>query len=155
MSVPVTDDFGDVTTVPELVDPGVARCSASPAPRGGLLPGVVLPPVAAGPLVGDAVEEVPFLRDEMANMAWAIERTVPGRSGDPRPRAAEPQPAPDPWPADLVPTTGVRAADARAGRTGSRSCRSPAGRTVGLRKGAMLADDEPVLAAGVRSSRRR
>ncbi|MES2524520.1 MAG: hypothetical protein V4617_17610, partial [Gemmatimonadota bacterium] len=36
--------------------------------------------------------DVLFLRDEMANMCWAIEKTVPTVSGDPRSRDDEPRP---------------------------------------------------------------
>jgi hypothetical protein len=35
-----------------------------------------------------------FLRDEMANLVWAVEQTVRGPSGRPRARTDEPQPAP-------------------------------------------------------------
>jgi hypothetical protein len=45
---------------------------------------VVIPAVAAG-LEGAPVEEVLLSRDEMANLAWAVERRVPGPDG----RAAE------------------------------------------------------------------
>ena len=46
---------------------------------------------------GRALEEVLFLRDESANMAWALEKTCPRRAGDPRSRGDEPR-------TDLVPT---------------------------------------------------
>lgn len=116
------------------------------------LSGVVLPPIAATPLLGDALEEVAFLRDESANLGWAVERVVPGRSGDPRQRAAEPPPPPpappppDGDPGDLVyelqvptprhwiPLVPVQTAPA----------------TIGLRKGALLGeDDEPVHPRGL------
>lgn len=64
------------------------------AADGSVLPGVVLPPVARSALEGAPVEEVAFLRDETANMAWAVERVIPGLSGDGRPRSAEQQPRP-------------------------------------------------------------
>ena len=38
---------------------------------------------------GPAVEEVLFLRDEAANLGWAVERVVEDRAGDPRLRVAE------------------------------------------------------------------
>ncbi len=114
------------------------------------LPGVVFPPIAASPLLGEPVEEVAFVRDETANMAWAVERIVPGRSGDPRQRSAEPLPQRPRPPEDLdpnevlyelqvpvphhwIPLVPVRTAPA----------------VVGLRKGAMLANGKPVLAASV------
>jgi hypothetical protein len=62
---------------------------------------LVVPPSAATALqVGMAVEEVRLLRDELANMAWAIEETTanrlgdawPGHERDQRLRAAEPPP---------------------------------------------------------------
>jgi hypothetical protein len=45
-------------------------------------------------LDGPALEEVGYLRDEVANLAWAVERTVRGPSGQPRNRADEPPPPP-------------------------------------------------------------
>ncbi len=97
--------------------------------------------MAATPLLGEPVEEIVFLRDETANMGWAVERVVRGRSGDPRPRLAEPPPRrpvrPDtldpnevmytlqlPVPRHCIPLVPVRLAPG----------------VIGLRKGAMLAD---------------
>ena len=48
-----------------------------------------MPPSVTGVLDGPALEEVLYLRDETANMAWAVERTVQGPSGDPRNRRDE------------------------------------------------------------------
>jgi hypothetical protein len=149
LDVTVVDDFGDAVTVPRLADEGFAMYQLA-APSGRLLDGVVLPPTAAGTLVGDPVEEVLFLRDEQANMAWAVEQTVQGASGDPRARAAEPRPAPAPVPPDLDPDDLVYRLQSPvpahwiplvpvALRPGS----------VHLRKGALLHDGEPVLPAGV------
>ena len=99
--VTLQDDFGDAYEVGELQDPSFAMYRVTSA--GGLpLRGVVLAPVAAGIDVGKPLEEVLFLRDEMANMAWAVEQTVQGRSGDPRSRSAEKPPPPDPWPDGLA-----------------------------------------------------
>jgi hypothetical protein len=116
---------------------------------GTVLPGVLLPPVANTPLAGDPVEEVAFVRDETANMAWAVERVVPGRSGDPRQRSAEPQPTRPAAPEDLadgdllyellspVPAHWIPLVPVSTGYA-----------EVGLRKGALLsADEQPVLAA--------
>jgi hypothetical protein len=52
-------------------------------PGGAAQPGIqrnlfFLPPVLARSLQGPALEDVLFMRDEMANMAWAIEREVEG-----------------------------------------------------------------------------
>ncbi len=64
-----------------------------------------LPPTLGSSLTSDPVEHVLFIRDEMANMAWAIERTVPGADGRPvdrfeayqekRRAAAPPEPIPE------------------------------------------------------------
>lgn len=40
-----------------------------------------LPPVAMQPIAGPPIEEVLLLRDEMANLAWAVERRFPGQAG--------------------------------------------------------------------------
>jgi hypothetical protein len=40
-----------------------------------------LPPAVTGTVEGDPVEEVILLRDEMANMAWGVERIVESRTG--------------------------------------------------------------------------
>jgi len=49
-----------------------------------------LPPTIPFRLEGDPLEEVSLFRDEMANMAWAVERKVQGASGQPRDRRMEP-----------------------------------------------------------------
>jgi hypothetical protein len=81
----VMDTFGQAT----LVRPTeVARSGAGPLPwrmfrTTGAPPGLVLvPPVVAHSLEGTSVEDVVFLRDETANMAWAIERRVTGPAGN-------------------------------------------------------------------------
>ena len=147
--VVLTDDFGDEVEVAELADPAFTMFRMS-AREGGSSPGVVLPPVAADILVGEPLEEVLFLRDEMANMAWAIELTVQGASGDPRPRGSEPLPPPDPWPEGLteeervyrlqtpVPAHWIPLVPV-ALRPGQ----------ISLRKGALLRGDAPVLPVGV------
>jgi hypothetical protein len=57
------------------------------------LRGLLLPPTARGTLQSRALEEVLFLRDESANMCWALERVVQPASGDPRNRTDEERPA--------------------------------------------------------------
>ncbi len=149
LSVQLTDDFGELTQVPVLADPGFTMFQVASA-AGRLLPGIVLPPVAAGMLVGEAVEEVLFLRDEMANMAWAVEQTVQGRSGDPRSRAGEPQPPADPWPAGLSPEERVyRLQTAVPEHWIPLLPISLSPGTLALRKGALLRDEVPVHPAGV------
>ena len=70
---------------------------------------LLLAPVTAGSLEGDPIEQVLLLRDEMANLAWAVERIVEGADGRPRNRSIDygsrmtAAPAPElPSPADLV-----------------------------------------------------
>ncbi|MCF4123382.1 hypothetical protein L1785_20660 [Antribacter sp. KLBMP9083] len=148
-SVELTDDFGETVEVGELDDPRFTMFKVA-ASGGGALQGVLLPPTAAGTVSGAPLEEVLFLRDEQANMAWAIEQTVQGRSGDPRERSAELQPPPDPWPAGLSPEERVYRLQSRvpASWIPLVPIASRAGQVV-LRKGAMLRDGEPLLAAGV------
>ena len=74
----------------------------------------MVPPAVVSFEEGPAFEEVLFLRDENANLGWAVERTVEGRSGDPRSRIDEhTQPPPrEPGPVetaelDYVFQTGV------------------------------------------------
>ena len=53
------------------------------------LPVLPLLPTAPTLTEADPVEEVLFLRDEMANLAWAVERVVEGADGRPRRRSDE------------------------------------------------------------------
>jgi hypothetical protein len=66
-----------------LTDAALAAGSG-PAP-----PLLLLPPVIAGSLEGDAIEELLLLRDEMANLGWGVERVVEGADGRPRNRSIE------------------------------------------------------------------
>ena len=97
LEVSVTTTFGETLVISEAGSErhghGFRMFEVTEA-GGDTLHGVVLPPIAASPLLGEPVEEVAFLRDEAANMGWAVERVVPGRSGDPRRRSAEPPPLP-------------------------------------------------------------
>jgi hypothetical protein len=153
LSVTVLTTFGEPV---EIREAGTDRRTRGfrmfevTASDGDSLHGVVLPPIASTPLLGEPVEEVAFVRDESANMAWAVEKVVPGRSGDPRQRSAEGRPQrpkttkrldPNeveyelqvPVPANWIPLVPVATAPA----------------VVGLRKGAMLAAGEPILAASL------
>jgi hypothetical protein len=83
-----------------------ATLAAGSGPAPALL---LLAPVVVGALEGDPVEDLLLLRDEMANLAWAVERVVEGADGRPRDRSIEygsrltAAPMPDlPSPADLV-----------------------------------------------------
>lgn len=92
-----TDTFGERTVVPRAATANLAgsfsmfEMSVSGG-GGATLPGLLVAPTALGTLEGRALEEVVFLRDEMANMAWAVERVVQSRSGDPRARGDEERP---------------------------------------------------------------
>jgi hypothetical protein len=114
-SLRVTDTFGVQLDIPPSQQSG-----GTAAPWGLFYPAVAerplthhvdpadrlffLPPTLATSLDSDPVEHVLFIRDEMANMAWAIERTVPGADGRPvdrfeayqEKRRAEPPPEPIP-----------------------------------------------------------
>jgi hypothetical protein len=87
----VKDTFGLRLRIPaagRTGGPGAAEWSmyrftqrapdGSAAGRGDLL---FLPPVAVQPIAGSPIEDVLMLRDEMANIAWAIERRFPGQAG--------------------------------------------------------------------------
>jgi hypothetical protein len=116
----VTTTFGDVVDVPlaATADASAHRVSAERPPwrmfqptvldAGGVQAGaanlLVMLPTLPTSLDGDPVEEVLLSRDEMANIAWAVEQRVPGPSGLPVDRHELWQRSrPDPPPADDVP----------------------------------------------------
>jgi hypothetical protein len=87
----VTDTFGEETLVPFYAQTQAAdapwrmftlspdsRADAGSAPPRDLF---FLPPTLGLGLEGPPVEEVLLLRDETANLAWAVERVVEGASG--------------------------------------------------------------------------
>jgi hypothetical protein len=112
-SVPVRANFGSLVGVRSLVvrdtfgenlliEPTETAASATApwrmfrlsdsalAAGSGPAPGLLLlAPVVAGALDGDAVEELLLLRDEMANLAWGVERIVEGADGRPRNRSMD------------------------------------------------------------------
>ena len=45
---------------------------------------LVIPPAAQKVIEGPELEEILFARDEMANMVWGVERTIPLPSGEPK-----------------------------------------------------------------------
>jgi hypothetical protein len=101
-SVVVTDAFGERTLVPHYGAVDAPTSGFRLYALSGAAPDLLfLPPVVASTLSGPPVEEVLFLRDELANLAWAVEKLVPGPNGLPldryeahvRRREASPPPA--------------------------------------------------------------
>jgi hypothetical protein len=88
-----TTTFGDVYRVPPVDDRGrtgrFRMFGISVAGSDEVVNGLLIPPSARGVIEGTPLEEVLLLRDEMANMVWAVERTMQGPSGLARPRARE------------------------------------------------------------------
>jgi hypothetical protein len=76
-SIEVANNFGERLTVPASTSAGntwrLFQISQSDL--------FVLPPVAGVGLEGPELEEVALMRDEMANMAWAVEHVVEGPAG--------------------------------------------------------------------------
>jgi hypothetical protein len=108
--VRVLDDFGGRVTVPAaaVIDAGVAaerpwrffELFGDPTIGRGDAPLVFLPPVVDTVEQGRPLEAVEFRRDEMANVAWAIERRVESTAGRAVDREAGPRPEPLPPPED-------------------------------------------------------
>jgi hypothetical protein len=97
-SLVVTDTFGVQTTIPhtsEIDGPNASwrmfnlsldnRAAADASVPAGLF---LLAPALGQSLEGPVLEEVLFLRDEMANLAWALERVVESPLGQPVDRTA-------------------------------------------------------------------
>jgi hypothetical protein len=96
-SLVVRDTFGDSV----LVEPTERASAGAPwrmfrvtdaalaAGSGPARPLLLLPPVIAGALEGEPVEDLLLLRDEMANLAWAVERVVEAADGRPRNRSVD------------------------------------------------------------------
>jgi hypothetical protein len=91
VSLAVTDTFGNRIAIPHVssVDGPTSpwrffalapdpRAPSAPAPLPDLF---FLPPTLATTLSARPLEDVLLLRDEMANLAWAVERVVAGASG--------------------------------------------------------------------------
>ena len=90
-SLKVIDSFGETITIPPFTSPAApagawrmfslatdARYSSSGAAHSDFL---FLPPTLGPSLHGQPVEEVVLMRDEMANLAWAIEHIVENGAG--------------------------------------------------------------------------
>ena len=85
-SLVVTDSFGGRTLIEPY--PGVdlpsrdwRMYSATGTDADDLRESFFLPPVLAASLHSEPVEEVLLLRDEMSNMAWAVERRIESQAG--------------------------------------------------------------------------
>ena len=91
-----TTTFGDTYRVPPVDDRGrtgrFRMFGISVTGSDEVATGLLIPPSARGVIEGTPLEEVLLLRDEMANMAWAIERSVQTVTGEPRSRNDEPRP---------------------------------------------------------------
>jgi hypothetical protein len=89
----VRDTFGIETEVPPSQEIAGERWTMfSTVPAGSAaadLDVFFLPPTLASTLESDPIEEVALFRDEMANLAWGVERVVPGSTGEPIDRAHE------------------------------------------------------------------
>ena len=92
----ITDSFGVVSSANAIVNPDGAQWSmysmtADVDLQGRLQHALFLPDSLDGVLEGAVLEETMLARDEMANLAWAIEHTVQGTSGEPLDRELEAQ----------------------------------------------------------------
>src|SRR5262249_47431247 len=75
----VRDTFGTHELIAPAADPQWAMYRPRESPIG--TPALVVPSVTVAPLAGDVVEEVRFLRDEMANFVWGVEEIVTDADG--------------------------------------------------------------------------
>jgi hypothetical protein len=180
-SLVVTNSFGEQLAVAPFTPPsapaGAWRMFSLTPDRRYPIVGAVpqgylfVPPVLAASLYSEAVEDVWLLRDEMANLAWAVERVVENRAGDRLDRreayeAAQPAvpPAtngslsyrlasevPDYW-IPLVPVPnpngqGIRLQRGALARPGPNTVAPPRGRILGV-PGPLFVRDEEVPRAG-------
>ncbi len=81
VDVKITDSFGQVTKLEPVSDPdwSVFEMSAQAGNAEGLM---LLPNIAVDILHNDEVEDVRFVRDEAANMVWAVERLYVDGAGN-------------------------------------------------------------------------
>jgi hypothetical protein len=92
-SLLVRDVFGGLTLVERADRPFIQLgerwsmfSTTASGNETGLADFLVLPPsVFTAKQTGPTLEEICFVRDEMANMAWAIERTIENKIGEPQP----------------------------------------------------------------------
>ncbi len=117
-----------------------------------------LPPVLAASLHGDPVEEVVFLRDELANLVWAVERLAPSLAGGTLDRCRAVRRARGPTPARC--RRGSRAASALPARDDRARLLDPVPAAAHrpdearfrLRRAAALLDEADEPASRVRSA---
>ena len=90
--VRVYDDFGGVSNIQAaaVVDGGddgrafkFFELTGDPNPGNGKAPLLFLPPTVETSDAGRPLEQVGFLRDEMANVAWAVEQRIESAAGRP------------------------------------------------------------------------
>jgi hypothetical protein len=105
-SLVVTDSFGVRSLLRPIGDPSLPQSKwsmwqMSHRRRAGQESGkpvsnlFFLPPTAGQRTEGSALEDVLFMRDEMANLAWAIERVIENALEQPTPRVEETLETPD------------------------------------------------------------
>lgn len=90
----ITDSFGVASSANAIVNPdgtqwAMYSMTADVTLQGRLQHALFLPDSLDGVLEGAVLEETTLARDEMANLAWAIEHTVQGVSGEPLDRGLE------------------------------------------------------------------
>jgi hypothetical protein len=184
-SLRVLDDFGRVTDVPPaaVVDGGADdrpfrffELTGDPGPALGKAPALFLPPSVETADAGHPLEDVRLVRDEVANLAWAVEHRIEsaagrpvdlaarspaaGRTysdtGDDRWRLVLSTPVPDHW----VPLVPVRIGKDGAIRLQRGRVPVPGGTTRGARgrilepERRLLVHEEEVLRTGLRVVRR-
>lgn len=81
----ITNTFGDLTTPLPLTDQAwqMFALSTEGAASGAISSPLFLPPVLGQHLASPPLEELHLLRDEMANIAWAVEHIVESEAGQP------------------------------------------------------------------------
>ncbi|MGE0449068.1 MAG: hypothetical protein AB7Q29_05725 [Vicinamibacterales bacterium] len=184
MAVEIRDSFGRVHAVPSTAAADYARLgdarpfrwfelAGDPAPANGWAPRLLLPAALPQHEEGPPIEEVLLLRDEPANLAWAVERTIESPAGRPVSRVREsvadvpPTAEPGAWAYDLstsvpswfVPLVPVRTDGASPAMRFQRGRMATTGGSVGARARLLEPDrrllihEEEVPASGVRVTR--
>lgn len=92
-SLSITDVFGQQTAVPPASADG---SSWSMFELAGPRPGALFVPASRAAATGHDLERVEIVRDEMANLVWGIEATIPDGLGRGAPTVADPTPQPAP-----------------------------------------------------------